>query len=135
TRDGGFYKVVSPSYFSTLGIKPLKGRLLADTDTSNSPPVLVMNERLAKRYSPDENPIGQRILIQKIVPGKTELGDDISWEVVGVIGDEKIGGPEDTRSAGVYVSNEQTAVYGLVLSVRAHVNPLKLQTPITAAIL
>ncbi len=133
-RDGGFYKVVSPSYFSTLGIKPLKGRLLADTDTSSSPPVLVMNERLAKRYFPDENPIGQRILIQKIVPGKTELGDDISWEVVGLIGDEKIGGLEDTRSAGVYVSNEQTAVYGLVLSIRASVNPLTLQTPITAAI-
>jgi len=133
-RDGGFYKVVSPSYFSTLGIKPIKGRLLADTDTSSSPPVLVMNERLAKRFFPDENPIGQRLLIQKIVPGKTELGADISWEVVGVIGDEKIGGPEDTRSAGVYVSNEQTPVYSMVLNVRASVNPLTLQTPITAAI-
>jgi putative ABC transport system permease protein len=133
-RDGGFYKVVSPSYFSTLGIKPIKGRLLADTDTSSSPAVLVMNERLAKRYFPDSDPVGQRLLIQKIVPGKTELGDDISWEVVGVIGDEKIGGPEDTRSAGVYVSNEQTPVYGLVLSVRGSVNPASLQTAITAAI-
>jgi len=133
-RDGGFYKVVSPSYFSALGIKPIKGRLLADTDTSNSPPVLVMNERLANRYFPKEDPIGQRILIQKIVPGKTELGDDIAWEVVGVIGDEKIGGPEDVQSAGVYVSNEQTPVYGMVLNIRASVNPLTLQQPITAAI-
>ncbi len=133
-RDGGFYKVVSPSYFSALGIKPIKGRLLADTDTSNSPPVLVMNERLANRYFPKEDPIGQRILIQKIVPGRTELGDDIAWEVVGVIGDEKIGGPEDVQSAGVYVSNEQTPVYGMVLNIRASVNPLTLQTPITAAI-
>ena len=133
-RDGGFYKVVSPSYFSALGIKPIKGRLLADTDTSNSPPVLVMNERLANRYFPKEDPIGQRILIQKIVPGKTELGDDIAWEVVGVIGDEKIGGPEDVQSAGVYISNEQTPVYGMVLNIRASVNPLTLQQPITAAI-
>ena len=133
-RDGGFYKVVSPSYFSALGIKPIKGRLLADTDTSNSPPVLVMNERLANRHFPKEDPIGQRILIQKIVPGKTELGDDIAWEVVGVIGDEKIGGPEDVQSAGVYVSNEQTPVYGMVLNIRASVNPLTLQQPITAAI-
>ena len=133
-RDGGFYKVVSPSYFSALGIKPIKGRLLADTDTSNSPPVLVMNERLANRYFPKEDPIGQRILIQKIVPGKTELGDDIAWEVVGVIGDEKIGGPEDVQSAGVYVSNEQTPVYGMVLNIRASVNPLTLQQPITVAI-
>ena len=133
-RDGGFYKVVSPSYFSTLGIKPLKGRMLSDRDTSNSPPVLVMNERLAKRFFQNEDPIGQHILIQKIIPGKTELGDDISWEVVGVIGDEKIGGPTDERSAGVYVSNEQTPVYGMVLSIRASMNPLMLQTPITAAI-
>ena len=133
-RDGGFYKVVSPSYFSTLGIKPVKGRLLADTDTSGSPPVIVLNERMVKRFFADVEPIGQRLLIQKIVPGKTELGDDISWEVVGVIGDEKIGGPEDIQSAGVYVSNEQTPVYGMVLNVRANVNPLTLQKPITAAI-
>jgi putative ABC transport system permease protein len=133
-REGGFYKVVSPSYFSTLGIKPVKGRLLADTDTSSSPPVLVLNERMVKRFFPDEEPIGQRLLIQKIVPGKTELGDDISWEVVGVIGDEKIGGPEDIQSAGVYVSNEQTPVYSMVLNIRGGVNPLTLQKPITAAI-
>jgi ABC-type antimicrobial peptide transport system permease subunit len=69
-----------------------------------------------------------------IVPGKTELGDDVSWEVIGVIGDEKIGGPTDDRSAGVYVSNEQTPVYGLVMSIRASVNPMTLQAPITAAI-
>jgi putative ABC transport system permease protein len=133
-RDGGFFKVVSPSYFSTLGIKPLKGRMLSDRDTGSSPPVLVMNERLAKRYFPDQDPIGQHILIQKIIPGKTELGADVSWEVVGVIGDEKIGGPTDDRSAGVYVSNEQSPVYRMVLSVRGSVNPLALQTPITAAI-
>jgi putative ABC transport system permease protein len=133
-RDGGFYKVVSPSYFSTLGIKPVKGRLLAETDTSSSPTVLVLNERMAKRFFPNEDPIGQRLLIQKIVPGKTELGSDISWEVVGMISDEKIGGPEDVQSAGVYVSNEQSPVYGMVLNVRASVNPMTLQAPITAAI-
>ena len=133
-REGGFYKVVSPSYFSTLGIKPIKGRLLADTDTSSSPPVLVLNERMVKRFFPNEEPVGQRLLIQKIVPGKTELGADISWEVVGVIRDEKIGGPEDVQSAGVYVSNEQSPVYGMVLNIRASLNPLTLQTQITAAI-
>ncbi|HEY1306495.1 MAG TPA: ABC transporter permease [Vicinamibacterales bacterium] len=133
-RDGGFFKVVSPSYFSTLGIKIIKGRGLSDRDTKTSPKVLVMNERLAKRYFPKENPIGQHILIQEIIPGQTGLGPDISWEVVGVIGDEKIGGPEDIQSAGVYVSNEQSPVYGMVLSVRAAVDPLTLQKGISAAI-
>ena len=133
-RSGGFYKIVSPSYFSTLGIKAIKGRVLSDTDTSNAPRVLVLNERLAKRYFDKEDPIGQRILIQEIVPGKTELGADVSWEVVGVIGDEKIGGPADDRSAGVYVSNEQTPAYGMVMSLRTSVDPLTLQTAISRAI-
>ena len=133
-RSGGFFKIVSPSYFSTLGIKMLKGRALSDRDTRNSPPVLVMNERLARRYFENQDPIGQHILIQEIVPGKTELGSEISWEVVGVIGDEKIGGPADERSAGVYVSNEQSPIYGMVLNVRASLDPLTLQKPITAAI-
>jgi putative ABC transport system permease protein len=133
-RSGGFFKVVSPSYFSTLGIKMLKGRALTNRDTWNAPRAIVLNERLAKRYFDKEDPIGQRLLIQEIIPGKTELGPDVSWEVVGVIGDEKIGGPADDRSAGVYVSNEQSPVYGMVLSVRTDVDPLMLQIPITNAI-
>ncbi len=133
-RQGGFFKVVSPSYFSTLGIRIVKGRALSESDTRSSPPVLVINERFARRYFPDQDPIGQHILIQEIVPGKTELGSEISWEVVGTIGDEKIGGPADVQSAGVYVSHEQSPVYGMVLTVRASIDPLTLQKAITAAI-
>ena len=133
-RQGGFFKVVSPSYFSTLGIRIVKGRALSDRDTRSAPPALMINERFARRYFPDQDPIGQHILIQEIVPGKTELGPEISWEVVGMIGDEKIGGPADDQSAGVYVSNEQSPVYGMVLSVRGNIDPLTLQKAIASAI-
>jgi putative ABC transport system permease protein len=133
-RRGGFFKIVSPSYFSTLGIQMVKGRALSDRDTRNAPPVLVINERLARRFFENADPIGQHILIQQIVPGKTELGPDVSWEIVGVIRDEKIGGPADTQSAGVYVSNEQSPAYGMVLNVRTDVEPLSLQRAISAAI-
>jgi predicted permease len=133
-RQGGFFKVVSASYFPTLGIPIVKGRALSDRDTRSAPPALIINERFARRYFPEQDPIGQHILIQEIVPGKTELGPEISWEVVGMIRDEKIGGPADTQSAGVYVSNEQSPVYGMVLSVRASIDPLTLQKAIAAAI-
>src|SRR5262249_36534575 len=76
-RNGGFYKIVSPSYFSALRLHLVRGRALSDHDTKNSPPVLVINERLAKREFPNEDPVGKRILIQEIVPGKTELKPDI----------------------------------------------------------
>jgi putative ABC transport system permease protein len=134
TRRGGFFKIVSPSYFSTLGIPIIKGRALSDRDARNAPPAMVINERLARRFFENQEPVGQRLLIQEIIPGKTELGSEISWEIVGVIRDEKIGGPADTQSAGVYVSHEQSPVYGMVLNVRTDVNPLSLQRPITAAI-
>jgi putative ABC transport system permease protein len=133
-RQGGFYKVVSPSYFSALGLKILRGRALSDRDVKSAPPVLVINERLAKREFPNDNPVGQRLLIQEIIPGKTGLGPDIAWEIVGVVRDEKVQGMADDRSAGVYVSNEQSPVYFMTLNVRASMDPLTLQKPIGAAI-
>jgi predicted permease len=133
-RSGGFFKMVSPSYFSTLGITLRKGRLLTPNDTAGAPPVTVINETLAEREFKDENPIGRRILVQRIVPGKTALGDEISWEIVGVIADEKISGLNDERSGGMYVSNRQSPVYGVSLVVRADLDPLTLQKAIRAAV-
>jgi ABC-type antimicrobial peptide transport system permease subunit len=94
----------------------------------------VINQRLAQKYFPKEDPLGQRILIQEIVPGKTELGPEIAWEVVGVIADEKVNGLNDEVSAGVYVSNEQSPVYGMSLIVRAGLDPGQIQKSITRAI-
>src|SRR6266576_3662624 len=117
-----------------MRLKLLKGRALSDRDTKGASAALVMNDRLAKKFFPGEEPIGQHILIQEIVPGKTALGDEISWEVVGVVASEKIGGPKDDQSAGVYVSNEQSPAYGMTLIVRAKLDPLTLPKAISAAI-
>jgi putative ABC transport system permease protein len=133
-RTGGFFKIVSPSYFSALRLKMIRGRPLSDRDTKEAPPVLVINERLAKREFGDKDPIGERLLIQEIVPGKTELGPEIPWEIVGVVRDEKVNGIADDRSTGVYVSNEQSPAYFQTLSVRTNLDPLALQKSITAAI-
>jgi putative ABC transport system permease protein len=133
-RNGGFYKVVSPSYFSALGLHLVRGRALTDHDTKSSPPVLVINERMAKREFPNEDPVGKRIMIEEIVPGKTELGPDLSWEVVGVVHDERINGVADERSAGFYVSNEQTPVYFNTLNVKGAVDVVTLQKSVEAAI-
>src|SRR5262249_26272052 len=88
-RTGGFFKIVSPSYFSALKLKMVRGRPLSDRDSRNAPPVLVINERLARREFENRDPVGERLLIQEIIPGKTELGPEIAWQVVGVVRDEK----------------------------------------------
>jgi putative ABC transport system permease protein len=133
-RPGGFFKVVSPSYFSALKLHIVRGRALTDRDIKSSPPVLVINERLARHEFQNQDPIGQRLLIQEIVPGRTELGPEIAWQIVGVVHDERIYGIGDEQSAGVYVSNEQSPVYFQVLNVRTSLDPLTLQQSIVAAI-
>jgi putative ABC transport system permease protein len=133
-RRAGFFKMVTPSYFATLGIDLRSGRTLSDLDAAGAPPVAVINETFAKREFADTNPLGQRVLVQQIIPGQTGLGDEIPWEIVGVIADEKIGGLDDTNSGGLYVSYRQSPAYGLSLAVRGAADPASLQGVVRAAI-
>jgi len=133
-RRRAFFKIVSPSYFDALGIKLRAGRLLSDNDSVGAPRVALINETLANREFPDENPIGRRILAPELVPGKTELGQEIGWEIVGVITGERISGLGDAIGAGMYVSNQQSPTYGINLVVRADVPPQSLHGAIRAAV-
>src|SRR6185437_5934122 len=54
-------RMVSPGYFHTMGIRLLEGRDFASTDTPSSPNVAIINEAFAKRYFPNEDPVGKRI--------------------------------------------------------------------------
>jgi predicted permease len=76
------YRLVSPDYFSTMRIPLVAGRLLAEADDSTSQHVTVINETMAKKFFPGENPLGKRLI---------ELGMDshraVPLTVVGVVGD------------------------------------------------
>jgi putative ABC transport system permease protein len=134
SRPAAFFKMVTPSYFATLGINLRSGRTLSETDTAGAPPVAVINETFAKREFADVDPIGQRLLVQQIIPGQTGLGEEIGWEIVGVIADEKIGGLDDTGSGGMYVSYRQSPAYGMRLAVRGAIEAERLQSAVRAAI-
>jgi putative ABC transport system permease protein len=134
SRRAAFFKMVTPSYFATLGINLRSGRMLSETDTAGAPPVAVINETFAKREFPDAEPLGQRLLVQQIIPGQTGLGEEIGWEIVGVIADEKIGGLDDTGSGGLYVSYRQSPSYGMRLAVRAAIDAAGLQSVVRSAI-
>ncbi len=133
-RAAGFFKMVSPSYFDTLGIKLIRGRALNEHDVKGAPPVTVINETFAKKYFANQDPIGQHVRIQEIVPGQTALGEEIPWEIVGVIADEKIGSLNDVTSGGFYMSNEQSPTYGLGMVVRGNLPPAAFQKAIRQAI-
>lgn len=71
------FRAVSPGYFRTMGIPILMGRPFAESDTAEAPPVAIVNEALARRYWPGENPIGKSLPVGKFLP------------VVGVVGNIK----------------------------------------------
>jgi putative ABC transport system permease protein len=79
---GGAYTVTCPNYFRTLGVPVQKGREFTREDRLGSPGVVVINEALARRYWPDEDPIGRRIRI-----GRKGVADWLT--IVGVVGDVK----------------------------------------------
>jgi predicted permease len=133
-RPAAFFKMVTPSYFATLGIDLRRGRTLSETDTAGAPPVAVINETFATREFAGADPVGQRMLVQRIIPGQTGLGEDVAWEIVGVIADEKIGGLDDTGSGGMYVSYRQSPTYNLSLAVRGSVDAASLQRTVRTAI-
>jgi predicted permease len=71
-------RLVSSDYFSTLGIQLVRGRGFTNHDDAEAPAVAVINETAARRYWPDEDPIGRRI----------SLGSPTRWmEIVGIVGD------------------------------------------------
>ena len=72
--------VGSPKLLDTLGIPLLRGRSLAETDQPNTPAVVVINETMAKRFWPDQDPIGKRFKF---------FGQDFFNQVVGVAKDSK----------------------------------------------
>lgn len=122
-RQACFFKMVSPSYFSALRIRIRKGRGLSELDRKGGSPAAVINETMAARFFAGEEPLGKRLLVQEIVPGKPELGPEIPWEIVGVIADEKVGGLDDNRSAGMYVPLGQSPNYNTSLVIRGDVEP------------
>ncbi|HEU4765775.1 MAG TPA: ABC transporter permease, partial [Pyrinomonadaceae bacterium] len=82
------YRVVSPDYFRAMGIPLQRGRFFEAHDTPDSPPVILVNRRLAEQYWPGEDPIGKRL---KVGP----LDSPNPWlTVAGVVG--------DVRQSGLY---------------------------------
>jgi predicted permease len=80
---------VSPGYLPALGARLVRGRFFTNDDTAGMPGVAVINETLARKYFPGEDPIGQKF-------ADDEGGMPTVWEVVGVVGDVREG-PLDTE--------------------------------------
>jgi len=117
-EGGGGVKMVSSSYFATVGLSVLRGRGLEDTDTASSTPVIVINQALANRYFEGADPIGRHVIIERILPGRRELGEEVRWEIVGVVANERVGSLASGDSRGLYVRLDQSPQFSPRMIVR-----------------
>jgi putative ABC transport system permease protein len=80
------FNEVSPSYFRTMRIPLKKGRYFDERDTTNAPWVVIISETTANRYFPNEDPIGQEILLRYT---GNEVDEERPRQIVGVVGEVK----------------------------------------------
>lgn len=102
---------VSPGYLATLKATLLRGRMLTDQDDASHPQVIVINETLARKYFPGEDPIGKRI-------GQGDLAPDSMRQVVGVIADIREGGLDDDVWPSEYEAMYRTSDTQFSIAVR-----------------
>jgi len=104
------YTVTGADYFRTMSIPLMQGRLFTDQDGTNSPQVMVVSNAFVKRYFPNENPIGRRIIFD----GK----DEKPREIIGVVGDVRRNGLDVDVEPEMYVSHIQNPERRLNLMIR-----------------
>ncbi|HUI57791.1 MAG TPA: ABC transporter permease [Bryobacteraceae bacterium] len=90
------YYPVTPNFFHTMKIPMLRGRDFTMHDTATTPWVMIINETMARRYWPNEDPIGKRV--------KVDLSpDDQAREIVAVVHDTPANPQQKAQQPAIYV--------------------------------
>jgi putative ABC transport system permease protein len=114
-------------YFPTLGIPLKRGRLPAPSDAPKSPPVVVINETMARQLWPDGDPIGARVRVNWDDPAAEP-------EIVGVVGDVRHTGLDGDVRPMIYYPRGQSPSGYMVLVVRSVADPLALAAGVRAVV-
>jgi predicted permease len=114
-------RVVAGDYFSVMGIPLRRGRTFAPTDRADSPPVVLVNESLAKLLWPDSDPVGARVSF---------VGAAGPWlEIVGVVGDTRSNAADAAPAPALYMPFAQKRwpwMSWLTLVIRTDAGPVPL---------
>ncbi len=118
---------VSPGYFATLQARLLRGRTFTDAEDLGKPKVVVINQTLAQKYFPGEDPIGQRF-------GDTNLTAESIKEIIGVVDDIREGPLDSEIWPAYYFSFNQYPDSAFSLAVRTTEAEQSLIPSVTEAI-
>ena len=123
-----FYRVTCPGYFRTLGIPVVAGRDFTPDDALSAPMAVIVNERTAATYWPDESPLGKRIKFGN-------LRSDTPWlAIVGVVGDVRHFGLDEDAYPEIYRPYSQVAWPVMTVTVKTAIEPLAMAPAVRTAL-
>jgi putative ABC transport system permease protein len=123
------FKGITPDWLRALGGRVLRGRDFTEADTLEAPGVVLINETFARRYFPNENPIGQHFKLGSSQPplSATNVWGLSEWStIVGVVSDVKSLHPQPQAVPEVYVPYWQWPMQNPTLLVRTTSDPAAL---------
>ncbi|HEX8748973.1 MAG TPA: ABC transporter permease [Pyrinomonadaceae bacterium] len=112
-------RVAEENYFRTMGIPLLRGRTFNAQEQTEARHVVVINETLAQKYFPGEDPIGKRLTIDM-------MDDPVPSEIIGIVGDVKHLSLDSETRAMVYWPHPELAYSGMTVVVRTAGDPSQL---------
>jgi putative ABC transport system permease protein len=112
-------RAATPGYFETMRVPLLEGRVIEERDHRSAPPVMLINETLARRFFSDEDPLGGVI--------NTPHG---SAEIVGVVSDMRHHGLDREARPEIYLPFEQQVFPGMAIVARTSQAPEDLAGPL-----
>jgi putative ABC transport system permease protein len=112
------FRRASTGYFQTMGIPLLKGRLVTEQDITNNTGAVVINDAMAKRFWPGEDPVGKRISTA------TSSGQQTQWQtIVGIVGSVRHLGLDVEPRPELYYHTNSNPPFGPVVVIRTTGDP------------
>ena len=111
-----YHTFVTADYFGALGVPLRAGRFFNGFDRADSAPVVIVNETMARRYWPGEDPVGKKITVRR-------LGKPVAREVVGVVGDVRHTGLDSEPRAELFLHSLQNPFGSMTFLVRTKGEP------------
>jgi putative ABC transport system permease protein len=121
SRPTADFNAVEPNYFRALGTALLAGRDFTERDDSKSTPVVIVNRTLARRFFPNQNPLGKHV--RTGIGNGYGPGESPMREIVGVINDVKQSGLGADAAPEVYAPLAQSPFGTMLIVVRTANDP------------
>ena len=125
------FRAITPNYFRAMGIQVIRGRTFTEHDVKGKPGVIIINETMARRFWPDEDPLGQ---IMSIGVSVSE-NEPTEWEIVAIVGDLKHFSLDSEAVPEMYIPHTQQPWTSMTLVARSSMDPAQLAAAMRGQVL